>query len=627
MRPRSFHNAGRFVILPPVVSAPFMSLPRIQFPNRKLRMITSAIPSVRWLAAMGLLWGALCNPCPALDVEGKPQWGFDGKARLGQFNLLTVEIANNAEEPWEGNLELEAKAGIGRADIPILHPNLFIEPYGRRRIQFFVFLPEISEYRLKWGRGPDDRFEIDEPGLSDQPARIRLDRGSLTTTKLKLPAFDGTAFPTSAAGLGGLGTVVLDHVPRWSDAQRQAFKDWLFAGGTVHLYQSDGEFPEFPGVLSELNEPSDRIRTGSGFVYRHSERLTDGRLQAARDSQDRYPEWQVSTELFTLLKQMTQPEHNWPLIYLMAALYLLLLFPGCWLVGRRKGDFRVTYGVLLGVVCLFSVGFHTVGRRGYGETTSVNSIAIARPGADDRWIVDQWSNVFITGGGQYAIQHQAEGLVYSTGQVHESVLGRALNRPQGVMLTDIPSFSSRTVVHTGVLKLPSLTPEIQEFETNEGRLRSAVFTLPKRPDWPSEGRARAILLWKNRFHHASVVGGPDPVTIRFGASSSSLNQVIDRSQWMTNRYAWDQQTFPTDQLYDRTLGLLIATDLNLKSDGARDQYSLPEDELRLWVFAEMPDEFHAQGEISEQQSGRVLYSFRLSVDERDLPESADTEDI
>ena len=39
--------------------------------------------------------------------------------------------------------------------------------------------------------------------------------------------FPEDLFPLTGAALSGLGTVVLDHVPRWEPAKRQAFLDWL----------------------------------------------------------------------------------------------------------------------------------------------------------------------------------------------------------------------------------------------------------------------------------------------------------------------------------------------------------------------------------------------------------------
>src|SRR5207248_2104431 len=126
---------------------------------------------------------------------------------------------------------------------------------------------------------------------------------------------------------------------------------------------------------------------------------------------------------------MSNPNHSWPVIFFLGLLYLGSVFPGCYLVGQKYGgDFRVTFGCLLGTVFLFSLVFLFVGRRGYNEVTIVHSVAVARqqPGGSTL-DVSQWSNAFVVEGGDYHLEHAGTSRVYSSCQDQERVNGEIRN--------------------------------------------------------------------------------------------------------------------------------------------------------------------------------------------------------
>ena len=76
------------------------------------------------------------------------------------------------------------------------------------------------------------------------------------------------------AATDGLETAVLDHAPRWEEARRQAFYDWLFRGGRLDIFKGiDGNFPRFTAQLAELNTPAEHFRVGRGEVFRHDKPL------------------------------------------------------------------------------------------------------------------------------------------------------------------------------------------------------------------------------------------------------------------------------------------------------------------------------------------------------------------
>ena len=88
---------------------------------------------------------------------------------------------------------------------------------------------------------------------------------------------------------------------------------------------------------------------------------------------------ETDNSFFVRFNQMTTPNHNWLAIFLLGVVYWLMLFPGGLLLGRSRVDYRVVLGVLVATISLFSVCFSYIGARGYDETATVNSVAVAHP--------------------------------------------------------------------------------------------------------------------------------------------------------------------------------------------------------------------------------------------------------
>lgn len=564
-----------------------------------------------------LCWFAFAGQALAdLKVEGKPRWGFDGTVRSGEFNLLRVRIFNDSDKPWQGSVWIQPQLGIQRVDVPALQPDLFIEPYGERNLQFYAFVPDPTEYTVAWGqyvRGrffEEDHLEIDAPTARREELAIELTRDETSSRGSSLPTFDVDQFPSSAVVLVGLDTLVLNHVPSWQDQQVRAFRDWLFQGGTLYLKpDSTGEALQFGPSLAELNEPSDQFPVGYGRVIRTSS--VPDLASAKTDSNQYYNSLNASSTLFSLLKAITTPEHNWPLIYGLAVIYLLILFPGCWLLGRRKGDFRITYVVILATVGMFSFGFHTIGKRGYGEETSINSVAVVRPAQPGRWLVKQWSNLFVTSGKTYLIEHHLTSGAASTGQHMESVLGVVANQPNAVMQTDIPSFSNRTLLHTGILQGDGPRPQLGTFSLSGpgGTIQSLVLNFPQGENLPK--MRDMVAVYRNQIyqlrrseHQLSLAGG-----------SQLISNYLDSDSLRYNKYRFGREESNTPEAYfQQTWHPLIAADLGLIHEEAIRDFSLPEDVLKIYIMTDMDAPFFFKGEISPQQNGRVLYVYDLHVD-------------
>jgi hypothetical protein len=580
-----------------------------------------------------LAWALLCLAAPAQALQpGRVEWGFDGRVTPMTFNMVTIDVVNNSTKAYEGDIALIEGGGVSASKIPLVEKDVYIEPGGTRRIQFFPFLSEQwAEYRLAWGQRFSETMPIADSAMPVRfgpPATVVLQSFSRRPSGIRLPTFDDDIFPISAAGTDGLAALLIDYTPRWDVLRAQALRDWVAAGGKVHLFQDDkGEFPKFDAPLEVFNEPSEQISVGAGRVYRHPRRLATiddtfirnelGIAPNAHPSDDYNArrgfdydyQWSPMNTLLPMLRSLTRPTHNWGLIYALSFAYLAVIFPGCWLIGRRRADFRVLYPLLIGAICLFSFAFRTVGRRGYGESTAWNSVGIAKPLGNDRWLVQCWSNAFVTAGGLKSYQHEADGLIYSPAGSDEGRNGECVNRPNAAFNVEIPPYSSQAVLHTGIVTGPKLDVRLQKSDFSNP---APSFEL--RIDGSLPTNADVQCLYGNTLYKATLNG---PV-YKTGVGIP-VSQVIRPDQnYGGYRYGSGDDTTPF-QNADTTL---MASALRVRSDTTANELNRPTDRLTVFVYGEAAPQFLAVRNGPEKLNGRILSVFDLPIDGATAAESA-----
>ena len=322
----------------------------------------------------------------AIEIE-TVVWGFDGKVVPNQFNPMSVLVYNPSAEPFDGQLELRKSLYNGVKGAPLIEP-VYVTPFAKRWVQFYPFIQtDQEEWKISWNRGYSRAPQPFLPKHSG-PAHVLLEAPGSLSRGGSLRMFNEELFPPYVSATAGLASITFDHQPRWEKPRREAFLDWIFAGGEVHiLHDSSGDFPKFTDELSALNTPVEKFHIGAGTVYRHDR----ARSQLDRafvnetirhlpddpsidESQDdpaaaaaiananmyNYNEHMVFSDInqkiLRELKGMTRPDHNWIVIHLMSVIYILVVFPGCWLVGRKWRDYKVTLGVLLAGVSLLIYG-------------------------------------------------------------------------------------------------------------------------------------------------------------------------------------------------------------------------------------------------------------------------------
>ena len=542
-------------------------------------------------------------------------WGFDGKVVVDTFNPLTVVVRNNSHKRFDGNVRLEEGQGFGRSGGTYVEP-CYLEPGATRMLQFY---PKVSNVHNQWNlKAGKESLQLQEP-TSGVPANVRLVDG--TNTFLRSGMFRHFAhqrFPTTVGATDSLWLVALDYVPSFSPTQRAAFLDWLKAGGQVHLFKgNDGKYPEFD--QEEFQPPEANLddtsahwrRAGHGRIFWHNAdltTLTEDDWNELQDepvptlTQSNHSDGSFDSAILPKLEGLTRLHIAWPMVYLAAIAYILLLGPGHYLWARKKTrDYRLVLIVLLGTFAAFSAIFGYIGHRGYGERTTVTSAALARHIDGNRFDVVSWGNIFVTDGDDYQVKHPSTHNLYSTGETYEAVNASMQNGRDGIIEMEIPIYSSTRYVHRGSFSGPQ-PPEL-------------LGTSPY-PSWR----------WPEDFEplEAWTRGDGDKIqdiklskhdgTMMAQRSTNTFDQF---DNWY---HGYDQYQYDSDgrlsEPNERRMMLnaskaLIARDAGLR-DEVRRTFKQPRDPsfIDLYIFAESPKSFHLPVETYARQTAYVVFHFR-----------------
>ncbi|TWU14845.1 hypothetical protein CA54_37150 [Symmachiella macrocystis] len=598
-------------------------------------------------AAVCLVAGLCVDSAHALEIE-EVQWGFDGQVVQNRFNVLSVLVSNPSAEAFDGGMSLEKPqfGGSGSVGVVLRQP-VFLSPFAKKWVQFHPFVNYgFSDWRLKWGEGrnsrrwgrsKEERYDVNKPRLGPA-AYVILNAPGELLHRGKGSGLKGMAenlFPPIVTATDGLKGIVLDHSPRWQRPRRTAFLDWLHRGGELHLLKMDDDtYPQFPAPLADLNAPLPVQNLGQGHVYRHDRTRAEMTAEFVKQSithrgeqprdEDQKIEVrygvqnnnltdefgsQFDASMLQSLKAMTQPDHNWTVIYLMSFVYLLLIFPGGYLLGRRRIDYRIMIAALLGTITLFSVGFSIVGARGYNEATAVNTVAIAHPLPGGFYDIAAWSNAFVTSGDDYLIVHPGQGRLYSTCQSQEGVAGFVNEDPaERFFAVDIPPYSSRTFAHRA--KAPGKPLDFQVDSFVGGNLLES-FKVTIGPELQKSFK-QGYVVYGNMIYRLRDEKGQLTADRR----GQKVNAFVNSNYQIG--YGFNAAPFsPLDskdeidleEKYGNTFLPLIIRSLNFTHTKQARKFQLPTDRARLFLITTLPPEFQMSSEVLGQQDGRVLYSF------------------
>ena len=625
-----------------------------------------------WLVLVGLTGEAIAQKRSGLGVEFA-EWGFDDRAVPRKFNLLTLEIQNNSPNPFDGTISVSRLLSGTASGAPLVQ-RTYIGAYQKRLVQFTPYVFDFSdEWEVRWGPTLDETETIEAPRLGAGSRVIFNDPAQSSGLASGLRGFRDDRFPKDVIGTDTLLCVVLDHAPRWETVRRKVFRDWLYRGGVLHvLYGPEGRFPKLP--VPELNSAERPTRFGTGRIYWHEfqrGKLHDNRPfvydeiyptatvpvpirvnineifdSSAAEGFDEENADPTSTEFTTKLGSnsytfassewdsdmaipfalrdvvQAQTEHNWPLIYVLALAYLLLIFPGGpWLA--KKLDYRLNLLALVVVVASWCWFYSAVGARGYGERSTTQSLAIARPLPDGRWDVTQWSGVFVTDGDTFPLTHQGETRHYSAlVKDGERVEGYIQEGRDGRFVVDVPPFTSRTMAHRSVVEMPGPQITVTGAKWNaSGALEELTLDLGE--SVPA-GIQSAVLLSEGVIHELEPKRISRQTTLTLRGTARVAQQLIELNQ---NSYDYGfryRRRESEERSYSRLFTSMVARDIGIRMQQDLSRFRFPRDMARLCLYAELPDELACRDgrqpdETLGFQNGRVLYSIDIPLSPPERP--------
>lgn len=570
---------------------------------------------MRFIVALGCVWLWWAAPAWALRVE-QTIWGFDNQMVAGEFQPVSVLVRNDSGQMVRTAMQLEmTMGGLGRVGAPLVE-DVFLSPGSARWVQFYPYTVSASEWRLSWRDGRR-RQTLDLEPLTGPQAAVVLDGGEIFTVaaSARLPRFPEALFPLNAAATDSLTLAVLDHEPAWEVPRRKAFLGWLYRGGTLYLAPGGtGNLPQFTGDLATFNSGD---RYGRGRIIRGGTPVRDFTLDMARqliEAPETDEPLRMSLAQFgdpvagiaVRLRSLTKPRHAWGLFFALCLLYLVLVCPVNWLLGRRY-NYWVSIAFLAACVVLFSAVLLKAGRRGYGERAMVHTLSLLRPTSPDTLDVTQFGSVFVIAGDQYTIEHAAPFNLYGSALNTEAINGVIESGPRGRFHVDIPLYSWRDYLYRG--EIPGTPPKVV-WSGDDARWSCRVRAIEDHVSLVAGWIVREQKIMSLDLEQGA--GGAGDVLMGRWSQAQTFKQSTDNVHELMQMYAFGhydyQDNLGTEERFRRmAFGLVL-----LRSIEAM-RYQPPDSRAtELFLLTAAPPEAAPRGDALGQHVGYALYQLNFN---------------
>ncbi|WP_145109080.1 hypothetical protein [Gimesia panareensis] len=605
-----------------------------------------------------VVWGSMLlmpSMVFAVDIE-ETIWGFSNQQVKGKCVPLSLRLSNNTPEVFDETVQLNRmQYGGSKVGAP-LYRKVYLPPYSSQWVQFYPYIIDgyQENWSLNWGTGGLEYRNLQRSGnttAATGPLRVILtsDRG-LLQKGARFKRYPEDLFPPFVTATDSLDEVILDHIPRWDLVRRTSFLNWVEQGGVLHLLpDSNGAPLKFTSVLSRLNAPFDHFRIGSGLVIRHNgklNQLTDQvlneRIEAVRSSEaeslgsdftdssptgaysgsnesDLYRYGDFNSGILYQLSKLTYPQHNWAIIYIMALIYIFLIFPGCHLFQQRQKTMRYRNSLIfiLSSVAVFSIIFWNVGKRGYGEKTTIDSLMVARPLSNNQLDLTCWMNCFVTEGDVYQFSAEGEGIIFTTAQAIEKVRGGIFNGNEGKFVSDIPPFSSRRLLYR--VKAPYSDPRFSvidyQLESVNDEIILSRLRLKTETPLPM-GIEKRQLIFGKYVYDLIPSKGQESTELILGKNRellSSWEKYLDSDLLDASRIRTANSDADKVYIYDSLYNHLILKEFNLLSEHKLQQYQGDRSSLKLFLYGEVPETLKVQSDVQGTQQGHILFVYDLAL--------------
>ena len=352
---------------------------------------------------------------------------------------------------------------------------------------------------------------------------------------------------------------------------------------------------------------------------------------------------------FDAMRQFTQPSHAWWLIILLSLVYIGLIFPGCWLLARssqRNGarrmlpgtrghsaaqgphagsskstpqnmsrqhrHFLIVYGAIAGLSVVFSVLFLFIGRRGYGERTTLHTIAVSRIEGSTTQNVMEWNALFVTTGGQYTITGTGEQALFAIPQLQQQTNAVMTGGNSGQLSVGIPPFSTQPFICRRQLPVADWQLKVTGFQQAE-KGKIANLQIQCGPAFKIDEGAKLRLQYGRNLYHVSF----DESTrlLKQTRPGGSLARFCNQYSQHRGSFGWEYHgTDMAEHFYD---GLLPGAILrSFAEDGIYDplELDLPADRIRLFVYTVLPSDHFVTTNTNARKQGRIMYVRDIPLD-------------
>lgn len=609
-----------------------------------------------------------CGP-PAAMAQSNTQrikiketiWAFNGKVQPGQFNPVSILIDNETSDAIDGIFLLQKSDGLLSKSGPVYQQSVFIGASGRRWVQFYAYVAE--DYRSQWQlrllnnqTGKTSQIgKVQQPAATQQSTQEVTQASDFVQAVVMLPSdsaarvpsnvkrYPEEIFPPYSTATTALHTVFLDHSPDWEEPRQKAFMDWVRLGGNVHILQTrSGQYPKFTDELTSLDQPLPSFNVGLGRVQRLNIGLKDlseqaaetairegltldrriqivgtanseGELEDINDQQatfDSSPSG-LDMQMFRQMQEQTQPQHAWWLIFLLAVIYVLLIFPGCYLLSKnRQLHFLTTYAAITGLSLVFSIIFLFIGQRGYGESTWLQTLAIAKVADNGDLAVQRWNTLFVTSGDQYQLSSSDSQSLMNAGVTGDNTVASVVPGKDATTNVRIPPYSSQSLNSTQYVSAKPWKLTVTERQMQFDQLiRLKIQADDSFPQTDS----------RSRFY---VITGAHIQTLKYDAKTKQLNLfgsrqfIADFCQirndfrfigWGANNR--QQKSSDKDKLYlDEAIPSMVHRSLLVDHIAAPSYLSVPPDRIRLLVLTALPEDLDLKINAEARRTGWILYT-------------------
>lgn len=594
-------------------------------------------------------------------------WGFDGRVSAGYFQPLSLLLDNLSGDVIEGTVSIRLSTGFSRDGSGAMQQPLYLGGQSRRWVQFYPYVPEVTDswtVELQTESGKFELQSLDPPRLAVDPAWSRIQQssgqaGTANAQEQTLPAvfldpprkqdrqpvtvrhMPAEIFPPYSTATGGLHAVFLDHVPDWEEPRQQAFLAWLRRGGQLHLLLDDNRRElVFPGPLSVLNEPLPEFSVDSGTVYREDiqrQELKEERVNAViREPLKPDPDEDLLLEdsaalavgglsgtnllndedLFALMRGVVEPKHAWALIALLSFAYMIALYPGIWRLSNatRFSPFK-TISAVLGLSAMFSLLFLWLGRRGYGETESLQTLMVAAAEDQRHWNCLQFTQLFATDGGRYELADQNHQTLLSSGTRFDRSDSLLQPGNSATMTAQLAPYSTETLTMARRLELPDWRVQIDRQQLQGSTL--ATLELSLGADFPFAEDTLCLAVVGKTAWEMTLNEQQGKATLK-AAAGISLRDLLWRDQDVTAAW-WAPPTAPVAELEsgseaDRHRRRLLIRRALAQRSLIPGRLQVGPGAVMLVVEAALPEAFGLKVTPAVPETGRVLYVKTLRLE-------------